>query len=117
MLTLLRKAWDLKTEHYYGVYLGPDRSFVERNERKNTPDLLKKLRNDDPNKRYVLRSSGVKECVTQHSTTFHNLFTPHFIDPSQVHIVSHVSFALQAFSNQPKPSTDNMDKWRIMREK
>jgi hypothetical protein len=63
LLTLLRKAKELKkTDNFHSVYLGPDRTFDERAERSKALESLKRLRNENPNKQYVLRR-GVIECV------------------------------------------------------
>ena len=63
VVTLLRKAKELReTENYCNIYLSPDRTFEEREERKRTVEIFKKLKADNPTKQYVIRR-GVIECV------------------------------------------------------
>ena len=63
VVTLLRKAKELKeSENFSNVYLAPDRTFEEREERRRTVEILKRLKEDNPTKQYVIRR-GVIECV------------------------------------------------------
>ena len=63
VVTLLRKAKELReSENFSKIYLAPDRTFEEREERRRTVEILKRLKADNPTKQYVIRR-GVIECV------------------------------------------------------
>ena len=63
LLTLLKKAKELKkTDDFHNVYIGPDRTFEERELRRKTLVSLKRLRSENRDKQYVLRK-GLIECV------------------------------------------------------
>ena len=60
---ILRKARELrKSPTYSRVYLAPDRTLEERLERRKTLETIQRLRKDNPNRQYIMRS-GVIECV------------------------------------------------------
>ena len=62
LLTLLKKARELKkTKNFHSVYIGPDRTFEERESRRKTLETLKRLRSENSEKQYVLRK-GVIVC-------------------------------------------------------
>ena len=63
LLTLSKKAKKLKkTDDFHNVYIGPDRTFEERELRRKTLVSLKRLRSENRDKQYVLRK-GLIECV------------------------------------------------------
>lgn len=63
LLTLLKKAKDLRqTDNFHNVYIGPDRTFEERESRRKTLESLKRLRGENSDKQYVLRK-GLIECL------------------------------------------------------
>ena len=63
LTNILRKARELrKSTTYSRVYLAPDRTLEERLERRKTLETIQRLRKNNPNRQYIMRS-GVIECV------------------------------------------------------